>query len=843
MWQRGYSLQDFWTKYSDLNQPASGVFMAKSKTYGTTWWGNQWLKALSDIDYSNRIPRGRSYASSGYVFDLQLYESKGLISAKVEGKSYPFYKVTLKFTQVSKEAKEAFMSDLVKDMAIVSKLTNRQLDPRLMELALKHHIKLFPSSWMDLGMNCNCPDFAVPCKHIAAVIYIVSEIIDSNPFVLFTLRGIDLLKEIETRGFNLDEAMQVETVSVAKLHQDATTSIQQIFAQSLLYKMPLEPIVIQRLVDLKQESDFAPDSYLNPEHIMDVEREGSLYLRNHLDEFEHEIKELPASFVSNITEAAQKAQDSSYAAISRHDGFTEDSQGATNVSRSKTVKDDMHSSEDMSGEAAVISKIALTSQAAVTSKATVTFATSAEGSKYARKYVRNNQTASVPFSTDLKAKAAGVANQDLSKLRASAVDFEADMLEMEQQFDTTYTSPVQQGSYVNLHVIDVSAEDIQVKQARKQADAKLQGQYAGLGSTQGGQNLSSLSSSELKASQAHKSKFKSSQAYENDGKFSEFGEDVKYAEENANDLEFNPLDVNANELNLLDLQEKDQDSLDLQQGVAVAPVSLQLQDSLSEAAPHWLQQMSRLKVSCICSHGSSTDVIVNTGFQGFAKQKYGQGVSHANSSCISFDELRHTVLNKKQQGTIAASLRKVATAHPMAKNNMEGMPQQTSQVKFNQGSEHLVIANSGSSLSTSKVSSNSIVSSNTVTSSSAAALNADASLSSLAKKLSGTMHLCEVIGQIMEADYEFAHRKKKPGRKSQADIEQSQKIEQAIAKYGSYNVYLALEAAAKQTGVEIFGADDKFEAVTLSKQSAVALKLAKSEANGVLKNTERKKRR
>lgn len=829
--------------------------MAKSKTYGTTWWGNQWLKALSDIDYSNRIPRGRSYASSGYVFDLQLYESKGLISAKVEGKSYPFYKVTLKFTQVSKEAKEAFMSDLVKDMAIVSKLTNRQLDPRLMELALKHHIKLFPSSWMDLGMNCNCPDFAVPCKHIAAVIYIVSEIIDSNPFVLFTLRGIDLLKEIESRGFNLDEAMQVETVSVAKLHQDATTSIQQLFAQSLLYKIPLEPVVIQRLVDLKQKSDFAPDSYLNPEHIMDVEREGSLYLSNHLDEFEREIKELPASFVSNITEAAQKAQDSSYAANSRHDGLTEDSQGATNGSRSKTVKDDLHGSEDMRGEAAVTSKTALTSQAAVTSKATltskedvsskvtVTSATSATGSKYARKYVRNNQAASVPFSTDLKAKAAGIANQDLSKLRASAADFEADMLEMEQQFDSAYTSPVQQGAYANLHVIDVSAEDIQVKQARKQADAKLQGRYAGLGSTQGGQNLSSQSSSELKASQTQKSKFKSSQAYENAGKLSEFGEDVKSAEDYAHDLEFNPLDVNENELNLLDLQEKEQDSLDLQQDLAVAPVSMQLQDSLSEAAPHWLQQMSRLKVSCISSHGSSTDVTVNTGFQGFAKQKYGQGVSHANSSCISVDELRQTVLNKKQQGTIAASLRKVATAHPMAKNNMEGIPQQTSQVKFNQGSEHLVIANRGSSLSTSKVSSNSIVSSNTVTSSSAAALNADASSSSLAQNISGTLHLCEVIGQIMEADYEFAHRKKKPGRKSQADIEQSQKIEQAIAKYGSYNVYLALDAASKQTGVEIFGADDKFEAVTFYKQRAMALKLAKSEATGTLKNTDRKKRR
>ena len=56
-------------------------------------------------------------------------------------------------------------------------------------------------------MSCTCPDWAVPCKHIAAAIYKLSEEIDANPFLLFTLRGIDLIAEMESRGVELEKAV------------------------------------------------------------------------------------------------------------------------------------------------------------------------------------------------------------------------------------------------------------------------------------------------------------------------------------------------------------------------------------------------------------------------------------------------------------------------------------------------------------------------------------------------------------------------------------------------------------------------------------------------------------
>lgn len=244
--------------------------MARSVSYGTTWWGKNWLASLTNIDYANRIPRGRTYANTGKVFDVNILPEKGWIEACVTGMYHPFYKVRLKFEQISPEAKAAFLKDMVKDLGIVSKLTNRELDPALLDLALKHQIKLFPSSWRDLGMTCNCPDMAVPCKHIAAVIYIVSKVIDSNPFYIFSLKGIDLIKEVEALGFKLDGVTQAEASSFSDLMRSSKVSIEQMCALAQDFEMPLELVTIERTVPLDWEPDFTPNSCYDIANIVDV---------------------------------------------------------------------------------------------------------------------------------------------------------------------------------------------------------------------------------------------------------------------------------------------------------------------------------------------------------------------------------------------------------------------------------------------------------------------------------------------------------------------------------------------------------------------------------------------
>ncbi|SOY75407.1 hypothetical protein CBM2633_P30002 [Cupriavidus taiwanensis] len=72
-----------------------------------------------------------------------------------------------------------------------------KLDPAVLGLSQKEGINVFPTGWRDLRMTCSCPDWAVPCKHLAAVIYVLSAEIDRDPFLVFSLRGLDLVSALD----------------------------------------------------------------------------------------------------------------------------------------------------------------------------------------------------------------------------------------------------------------------------------------------------------------------------------------------------------------------------------------------------------------------------------------------------------------------------------------------------------------------------------------------------------------------------------------------------------------------------------------------------------------------
>ncbi len=83
---------------------------------------------------------------------------------------------------------------------MLSKLINRQLPTSLFDKLNDLGIKLFPSNWEEMNANCNCPDGAMPCKHIAAVIYLIAAEIDKNPFMIFNIHNCDLLSLIDDFG-------------------------------------------------------------------------------------------------------------------------------------------------------------------------------------------------------------------------------------------------------------------------------------------------------------------------------------------------------------------------------------------------------------------------------------------------------------------------------------------------------------------------------------------------------------------------------------------------------------------------------------------------------------------
>lgn len=180
--------------------------------YGNTWWGQQWLNSLTHIDYSNRLPRGRSYANKGAVKSIDIDKNK--IHANVQGTRSTPYRIDIEIPEFTGKQKKEFTEAIRKKPLLLARLLNRELPPQLDEIAKKQNIKLFPSSWKDFSMECSCPDWAVPCKHLASVIYIIANEIDRNPFIIFELHGLDLLSTLATsNGTEVNESMQIPAFS------------------------------------------------------------------------------------------------------------------------------------------------------------------------------------------------------------------------------------------------------------------------------------------------------------------------------------------------------------------------------------------------------------------------------------------------------------------------------------------------------------------------------------------------------------------------------------------------------------------------------------------------------
>ena len=166
--------------------PADGI---KVRKLGVTWWGRRWLDALEHFsrDYLNRLGRGRTYARAGRVHDLRV--SPGTVTARVTGSRSAPYKVSLSMDAFSNAAWDAAIGLMAKEARFAAELLSGQMPQDIDAVFAKHNRSLFPRKSHDLATDCSCPDWASPCKHVAAMHYVLGEAFDRDPFLLFELRG------------------------------------------------------------------------------------------------------------------------------------------------------------------------------------------------------------------------------------------------------------------------------------------------------------------------------------------------------------------------------------------------------------------------------------------------------------------------------------------------------------------------------------------------------------------------------------------------------------------------------------------------------------------------------
>jgi len=171
--------------------------MAKRKAFGKTWWAKKWIEALEILgsNYSNRLPRGRTYARRGAVADLII--TPGEVMAKVQGTRRTPYRVRIGLKALTDKQWQKAIKVLAKRAIFAAKLLMGEMPPNIDEVFNSCGLSLFPARATELKTSCSCPDWANPCKHIAATHYILAEAFDRDPFLLFELRGWTKEKVLE----------------------------------------------------------------------------------------------------------------------------------------------------------------------------------------------------------------------------------------------------------------------------------------------------------------------------------------------------------------------------------------------------------------------------------------------------------------------------------------------------------------------------------------------------------------------------------------------------------------------------------------------------------------------
>ena len=155
--------------------------------FAASWWADRWIKALERLVDAGRLSRGRSYARKGQV--LEIKEKKGQIEAKVQGSRPTPYKVTIRLDPLTDAQWKGVFAALAAQAIFSAQLLNGEMPQTIEEVFAAAGVSLFPTQSGELHTDCSCPDWANPCKHVAAVHYILGEQFDEDPFLLFVLRG------------------------------------------------------------------------------------------------------------------------------------------------------------------------------------------------------------------------------------------------------------------------------------------------------------------------------------------------------------------------------------------------------------------------------------------------------------------------------------------------------------------------------------------------------------------------------------------------------------------------------------------------------------------------------
>jgi uncharacterized Zn finger protein len=211
----------WWRRTTARPLDAEGGFRTRNQRgqIGETWWSRRFLEAVESALLGGRLARGRAYARRGQVFALDI--ATGLISASVQGSRPTPYEVRVAMPVVRDEEWERIFVSLASRASYCASMLAGELPHEVEDVFTEAGVTMLPSPTSRVTTSCTCPDWANPCKHVAAVCYLVAERFDLDPFAVLAWRGRDrgatLGRLRQLRGGPTNEPPEVEPPTATPL--------------------------------------------------------------------------------------------------------------------------------------------------------------------------------------------------------------------------------------------------------------------------------------------------------------------------------------------------------------------------------------------------------------------------------------------------------------------------------------------------------------------------------------------------------------------------------------------------------------------------------------------------
>jgi len=151
---------------------------------GAQWWSRRFVHLLEETCDGGRLARGRAYARKGQVIEYAV--TAGLVTALVQGSRPQPYRVRIAIPAYAPATWDLICAELAGRALYRAALLAGEMPPEIEEVFAALGWPLFPAA---LDLHCTCPDHGVPCKHLSAVLYVLAEAFDDDPFLVLRWRG------------------------------------------------------------------------------------------------------------------------------------------------------------------------------------------------------------------------------------------------------------------------------------------------------------------------------------------------------------------------------------------------------------------------------------------------------------------------------------------------------------------------------------------------------------------------------------------------------------------------------------------------------------------------------